>query len=146
MCALCFFLSSRRRHTSCALVTGVQTCALPSFVSLGYLLGLDQDRVTAAAGGMMAVMLMRSGGAVAGIIVDELVSVEDAVIHGTEETLPGQELLAGVVSLSGGDIITVINPSAMLKVAAEVPSRLYATPVHAPPEQPAPLVLVGHQS
>src|SRR3546814_2214550 len=23
------FLSSRRRHTSCALVTGVQTCALP---------------------------------------------------------------------------------------------------------------------
>src|SRR3546814_2915609 len=24
-----FFLSSRRRHTICALVTGVQTCALP---------------------------------------------------------------------------------------------------------------------
>src|SRR3546814_16953489 len=28
-----FFFSSRRRHTSCALVTGVQTCALPiSFI------------------------------------------------------------------------------------------------------------------
>src|SRR3546814_5407597 len=26
---LLFFLSSRRRHTRCALVTGVQTCALP---------------------------------------------------------------------------------------------------------------------
>src|SRR3546814_6484491 len=26
---MCFFLSSRRRHTRCALVTGVQTCALP---------------------------------------------------------------------------------------------------------------------
>src|SRR3546814_15422101 len=26
---LIFFLSSRKRHTSCALVTGVQTCALP---------------------------------------------------------------------------------------------------------------------
>src|SRR3546814_2543529 len=25
---VCFFFSSRRRHTSCALVTGVQTCAL----------------------------------------------------------------------------------------------------------------------
>src|SRR3546814_6321728 len=24
-----FFVSSRRRHTRCALVTGVQTCALP---------------------------------------------------------------------------------------------------------------------
>src|SRR3546814_15303929 len=35
MCCLCvsfrmfFFFSSRRRHTRCALVTGVQTCALP---------------------------------------------------------------------------------------------------------------------
>src|SRR3546814_2061337 len=27
----CFFLSSRRRHTRCALVTGVQTCALPIY-------------------------------------------------------------------------------------------------------------------
>src|SRR3546814_1213787 len=27
-----FFFSSRRRHTRCALVTGVQTCALPIFV------------------------------------------------------------------------------------------------------------------
>src|SRR3546814_5556520 len=26
---LCFVFSSRRRHTRCALVTGVQTCALP---------------------------------------------------------------------------------------------------------------------
>src|SRR3546814_1682874 len=31
-----FFFSSRRRHTRCALVTGVQTCALPiSLTSLG---------------------------------------------------------------------------------------------------------------
>src|SRR3546814_1827411 len=33
-CSFCFFcwwffFSSRRRHTRCALVTGVQTCALP---------------------------------------------------------------------------------------------------------------------
>src|SRR3546814_18599454 len=27
-----FFFSSRRRHTRCALVTGVQTCALPIFI------------------------------------------------------------------------------------------------------------------
>src|SRR3546814_9651014 len=30
---LCF-LSSRRRHTRCALVTGVQTCALPILLGL----------------------------------------------------------------------------------------------------------------
>src|SRR3546814_8407499 len=29
MFAFFFFFSSRRRHTRCALVTGVQTCALP---------------------------------------------------------------------------------------------------------------------
>src|SRR3546814_3140439 len=28
-CVFYFFFSSRRRHTRCALVTGVQTCALP---------------------------------------------------------------------------------------------------------------------
>src|SRR3546814_20465612 len=28
-----FFVSSRRRHTRCALVTGVQTCALPIYVA-----------------------------------------------------------------------------------------------------------------
>src|SRR3546814_16710359 len=28
-CTYYFFFSSRRRHTRCALVTGVQTCALP---------------------------------------------------------------------------------------------------------------------
>src|SRR3546814_5102574 len=28
-----FFVSSRRRHTRCALVTGVQTCALPIYTA-----------------------------------------------------------------------------------------------------------------
>src|SRR3546814_4093355 len=36
-CSICiwycvFFFSSRRRHTRCALVTGVQTCALPIYL------------------------------------------------------------------------------------------------------------------
>src|SRR3546814_2317380 len=43
-----FFFSSRRRHTRCALVTGVQTCALP--ISPGILRGL-----AAAAGKSAAV-------------------------------------------------------------------------------------------
>src|SRR3546814_10499150 len=30
-CVCFFFFSSRRRHTRCALVTGVQTCALPIY-------------------------------------------------------------------------------------------------------------------
>src|SRR3546814_4694643 len=35
-----FFVSRRRRHTTCALVTGVQTCALP--------ISSDDDRVKAS--------------------------------------------------------------------------------------------------
>src|SRR3546814_8407910 len=31
-----FFFSSRRRHTRCALVTGVQTCALPISIISAY--------------------------------------------------------------------------------------------------------------
>src|SRR3546814_1646640 len=44
---LFFFFSSRRRHTRCALVTGVQTCALPiSSLSSGII--EDQKRAAAA--------------------------------------------------------------------------------------------------
>src|SRR3546814_2949679 len=44
MCVL-FFFSSRRRHTICALVTGVQTCALPIFSRAFY-----HDRLTTTPG------------------------------------------------------------------------------------------------
>src|SRR3546814_10856511 len=40
-----FFFSSRRRHTRCALVTGVQTCALPIFETLvKSAIGFQADR------------------------------------------------------------------------------------------------------
>src|SRR3546814_10281754 len=50
-----FFCSSRRRHTRCALVTGVQTCALPisgitnvSLFAGGMLVGLQSIAIGAA--------------------------------------------------------------------------------------------------
>src|SRR3546814_4525428 len=51
MCRCCvffvlFFFSSRRRHTRCALVTGVQTCALPICV-------LAENRRLAQIGGII---------------------------------------------------------------------------------------------
>src|SRR3546814_19604938 len=42
-----FFFSSRRRHTRCALVTGVQTCALP-ISELDALYGASVDRLRTA--------------------------------------------------------------------------------------------------
>src|SRR3546814_10587576 len=43
-----FFFSSRRRHTRCALVTGVQTCALP----ICYLISEDGRRFLDFASGI----------------------------------------------------------------------------------------------
>src|SRR3546814_5675938 len=51
--SLMFFYSSRRRHTSCELVTGVQPCALPIW--------LDVARIAAGAGAIalnVAVLLL----------------------------------------------------------------------------------------
>src|SRR3546814_4699396 len=54
-----FFFSSRRRHTRCALVTGVQTCALP--ISMG------RDRFkaslieTASTSGMIFLIIIGAG-------------------------------------------------------------------------------------
>src|SRR3546814_5616759 len=52
MCMHMFFFSSRRRHTRCALVTGVQTCALPICdidVKEADRLGQSADELDAAA-------------------------------------------------------------------------------------------------
>src|SRR3546814_4503701 len=38
-----FYFSSRRRHTRCALVTGVQTCALPILDRIRLPVGLTLD-------------------------------------------------------------------------------------------------------
>src|SRR3546814_1350592 len=40
-----FYFSSRRRHTRCALVTGVQTCALPISTTFGTPAKLDLSDV-----------------------------------------------------------------------------------------------------
>src|SRR3546814_5801658 len=39
-----YFFSSRRRHTRCALVTGVQTCALPIFPE-GQFVAVFEDKI-----------------------------------------------------------------------------------------------------
>src|SRR3546814_5325449 len=49
-----FFCSSRRRHTICALVTGVQTCALP--ISAGSL----HDKARAGPSGFCAACFRQS--------------------------------------------------------------------------------------
>src|SRR3546814_13422738 len=75
VCVLCFFFfASRRRHTRCALVTGVQTCALPIFTALGgfqngtvfVLTGLDGERKAELMKGALSALLESNPG------IDEL--------------------------------------------------------------------------
>src|SRR3546814_1182053 len=49
MCSCVFFFSSRRRHSRRALVTGVQTCALPISQFLGWMAVAVGDQAAASA-------------------------------------------------------------------------------------------------
>src|SRR3546814_1870504 len=50
-CGVFFFFSSRRRHTRCALVTGVQTCALPISPQVRELVRVTLVELSEAGGG-----------------------------------------------------------------------------------------------
>src|SRR3546814_7439857 len=77
-----FFFSSRRRHTRCALVTGVQTCALPilftSFSSSSVMAGRcwsSQPRIAACCSGVVdgtAMVLQHEGAGRQGGVPQEI--------------------------------------------------------------------------
>src|SRR3546814_9029882 len=80
---LVFFFSSRRRHTRCALVTGVQTCALPiskdtpGFVLNYFLVPFNND----------AIRLIEAG-------VAEPADVDRAIKARSEERRGGKECVS----------------------------------------------------
>src|SRR3546814_4623055 len=65
-----FLFSSRRRHTRCALVTGVQTCALPILMAEG-LAQEEQGRMIYRAN-LLATLQQREMNRVAGQLSREL--------------------------------------------------------------------------
>src|SRR3546814_9693811 len=69
--SVCFFFSSRRRHTRCALVTGVQTCALPiSMVDDAALLAIRDGREIEYLGPSGAVYVRGNKGAIEAVIAN----------------------------------------------------------------------------
>src|SRR3546814_1304615 len=77
-CFLFFFFSSRRRHTRCALVTGVQTCALP-ILCRGNLDGMVTDTRTLLIEGVKLAQKTFVAARVAlGWVVEEM---DEFVIH-----------------------------------------------------------------
>src|SRR3546814_8380234 len=75
-----FFFSSRRRHTSCALVTGVQTCALP--ISLRA--GVPEAIAQCAAAGVRVVMITGDYPATAQAIAAQAGIASDGAMTGDQ--------------------------------------------------------------
>src|SRR3546814_6562534 len=73
-----FFFASRRRHTRCALVTGVQTCALPIYLEREMLDPLGRILVAPHVG-----------------LARQLEKGEDIAVPGVEEDVHVRVVLAG---------------------------------------------------
>src|SRR3546814_7256057 len=90
----CFF-SSRRRHTRCALVTGVQTCALPILgrdIVSRRLVGIRTTRAM----GLLAVFAGGSIGAVLGLLAAYFPRVEGPIMRVVDVLLSFPSILFGL--------------------------------------------------
>src|SRR3546814_10767182 len=82
-----FFFSSRRRHTRCALVTGVQTCALP--ISL---VQTTSDEIVA----------LIPKGAISPLPLAKTLIVRDAIFEQPADAMRDLFLLALAAAVVGG--------------------------------------------
>src|SRR3546814_18294427 len=122
-CFTYFFFSSRRRHTRCALVTGVQTCALPIFFLPLFLHGKvsSQRAITVD----FTIQFMAGGGAGSPL----LVSLE--LLHETGR----MAFLRAVMEPAGRRVAASHATTPHTAPATPPPSWL---PGEVPPRPPAP--------
>src|SRR3546814_357506 len=136
-----FFFSSRRRHTRCALVTGVQTCALP-ISDLTNILQNEMGKLDKGTGSLPYMRLKTK--------IDEIKSDPrySFMFSGMLVADSMQEFIAKIFRLpSGGKPISIIDvssmPSDITSVVVSVLSRLvfdYALWARDEPQRPILLV------
>src|SRR3546814_5764104 len=91
---LFFLFSSRRRHTRCALVTGVQTCALPIWLRLRDVLRTDEPAFDLG----IAISIQRDEHAAAGddVRVEDALALRELLDRGLEFVEAGLHLVRNV--------------------------------------------------
>src|SRR3546814_270027 len=154
------FFSSRRRHTICALVTGVQTCALPisliivvaAFNIISSLIMLVKDkgrdiavlRAMGATRGMIMRIFFLSGssvgfaGTIAGFVLGLLFSLNVETIRGALQTLTGTELFSAEIyflsklpaKVDPGEVVSVLLMALALSMLATVYPSWRAARLH----------------
>src|SRR3546814_13102270 len=122
-----FFFSSRRRHTSCALVTGVQTCALPicGIASLGGALVSDEhmrERVNRRLEKVVVGVVVPARAEIGAFIADVVRSWDARTVTDPLELAVGRDLPYIPVNgtLAGGLVgcaISLVNP--FVRISAE---------------------------
>src|SRR3546814_14556466 len=121
---MCFF-SSRRRHTRCALVTGVQTCALPIWtvegkrIVLGNAAFLKEGGIATDMLSEQADALRRDGATAIFIGIEEAAAGIFAIADPVRETTP-----AALAALPRAGIAVVMLTGDHRTKAADVARRL----------------------
>src|SRR3546814_9254231 len=114
-----FFFSSRRRHTMCALVTGVQTCALPIFAVAVAALGIGHTLMRAP---LYALVIRMTGGVGAGINVLRLIERIGAILGLAASALLLKDIGAqrsvtavGIIVLAGLVLYAIVEATRRLR-------------------------------
>src|SRR3546814_11153413 len=110
---LCFFFfSSRRRHTRCALVTGVQTCALP--------ISSERQRARINHGAIGICVSAAQGQRTSTPFVDEVAAVVDRPVgdHPTQNEVKAVGIYGVEVRTTDPDVTRGRERSAGLQYAA----------------------------
>src|SRR3546814_15107608 len=94
-----FFFSSKSRHTSCALVTGVQTCALPISSAAEEIQKLAPQAKVVKAFNTVFASVLQAGGKVGKTAVTVFVAGDDDLANKTVEAIGTK---SGFVVLQSG--------------------------------------------
>src|SRR3546814_10473806 len=94
LCVFLFFFSSRRRHTRCALVTGVQTCALPISIAVGVILQQGANDIFGAAPQAGPALVGSGGLSLGGLILSRQSLAIVVVAARSEERRVGKECVS----------------------------------------------------